>query len=125
MMSRDYYLKWIDDSIGNEDASVGKFKYLRSDKIAMEEGHLPKMTEPKKPAIRKERKTPNVNTTTTQVFHIEKDGFDVIFNNVTLVDLATRQPRTREELLSISGIGEKKVELYGNEIVRIIQGHNK
>ena len=159
MMSHDYYLKWIDDSIGNEDPSVGKFEYLRSEKIAMEEGHLPKMTEPKKPAIRKERKTPNVNTTTTQIFHIEKDGFDVIcdatgniltdmellkkirqwryekakdqkirpyviFNNVTLVDLATRQPMTREELLSISGIGEKKVELYGDEIVSIIRYHN-
>ena len=105
------------------------------------------MTEPKKPAIRKERKTPNVNTTTTQVFHIEKDGFDVIcdatgniltdmellkkirpyfiFNNVTLVDLATRQPMTREELLTISGIGEKKVELYGDEIVMIIQRYNQ
>ena len=159
MMSRDYYLKWINDSIGNEDPSVGKFEYLRSEKIAMEEGHLPKMTEPKIPAIRKERKTPNVNTTTTQVFHIEKDGFDVIcdatgniltdmellkkirqwrydkakdlkirpyviFNNVTLVDLATRQPITREELLSISGIGEKKVELYGYEILQIINKHS-
>ena len=160
MMSRDYYLKWIDDSIGNEDPSVGKFEYLRSEKIALEEGHLPKMTEPKKPAIRKERKTPNVNTTTTQVFHIGKDGFDVIcdatgniltdiellkkirqwryekakdqkirpyviFNNITLVDLATRQPMTREELLSISGIGEKKVEMYGDEIVMIIQRYNQ
>ena len=48
-----------------------------------------------------------------------------IFNNATLVDLATRMPITREELLSISGIGEKKVEMYGDEIVRIIQGHNK
>ena len=117
------------------------------------------MTEPKKPAIRKERKTPNVNTTTTQVSHIEKDGFDVscdaagniltdmellkkirqwryekakdlkirpyvIFNNVTLVDLATRQPMTCEELLTISGIGEKKVELYGDEIVMIINKHS-
>ena len=116
------------------------------------------MTEPKIPSIRKERKTPNVNTTTTQVFHIEKDGFAVIcdatgniltdmellkkirqwrydkakeknmraywiFNNSTLVDLATRQPMTREELLSISGIGEKKIELYGNEILLIIIQH--
>lgn len=98
-------------------------------------------------AGRKERKTPNVNTTTIQVFQIEKDGFDVIcdaagniltdmellkkirpyviFNNVTLVDLATRQPMTREELLTISGIGEKKVELYGDEIVMIIQRYNQ
>lgn len=49
----------------------------------------------------------------------------VIFNNVTLVDLATRQPMTREELLTISGIGEKKVELYGDEIVMIIQRYNQ
>ena len=76
-------------------------------------------------AGRKERKTPNVNTTTIQFFQIEKDGFDVIFNNVTLVDLATRQPMTREELLTISGIGEKKVELYGDEIVMIIQRYNQ
>ena len=76
-------------------------------------------------AGRKERKTPNVNTTTTQVFQIEKDGFDVIFNNVTLVDLATRQPMTCEELLTISWIGEKKVELYGDEIVMIIQRYNQ
>ena len=48
----------------------------------------------------------------------------VIFNNVTLVDLATRQPMTREELLSISGIGEKKVELYGDEIVQLIKDYN-
>ena len=48
-----------------------------------------------------------------------------IFNNVTLVDLATRQPMTREELLTISWIGEKKVELYGDEIVMIIQRYNQ
>ena len=46
-----------------------------------------------------------------------------IFNNATLVDLATRQPMTREELLSISGIGEKKIELYGDEILLIIIQH--
>jgi superfamily II DNA helicase RecQ len=31
---------------------------------------------------------------------------------------------TREELLSISGIGEKKVELYGDEIVQLIKDYN-
>ena len=160
IMSRDYYLKWIDDSIGNVDTSVGSFEQLRSDKIEQKEVHLPKMTEPKKLVIRKKRKIRNVNTTTTKVFHIEKEGFDVIcdaagnnltdmkllkkirrwrynkakdqeipsyviFNNVTLVDLATRQPMTREELLSISGIGKKKVELYGEEIIKIIIEHDK
>ena len=32
---------------------------------------------------------------------------------------------TCEELLTISGIGEKKVELYGDEIVMIIQRYNQ
>jgi superfamily II DNA helicase RecQ len=45
-------------------------------------------------------------------------------SNSSLVDLATRQPTTREELFSITGIGEKKVELYGDEIIKIILEYN-
>ena len=160
MMSRDYYLKWIDDSIGNEDPSVGKYEYLRPTKSELEEVRPPEMTVPKTISARKVEKAKTVNTTTTQLHHIEKDGFEVvcdangniltdmdllkkirhwrfekakeikkpayiILSNATLVDLATRQPVTREELLSISGIGEKKMELYGDEIVQIIKGRNQ
>ena len=159
MMSREYYLRWIDDSIGNEDPSVDKFSYQRTEKVALEEIHPPQMSQPKKTSRATRRKTPTVNLTTTQLFHIEKDGFDVIsdaagniltdmellkkirhwryekskekniraywiFNNATLVDIATRQPMTREELLSVSGIGEKKAEMYGDEIVQIVNSHN-
>ncbi len=160
MMSRDYYLKWIDDSIGNEDPSVGKYEYLRPAKVELESVRIPEMTTPKTILVRKEEKTKTVNTTTTQLHHIEKDGFEVvcdasgniltdmellkkirhwrfekakeikkpayiILSNASLVDLATRQPVTREELLSITGIGEKKLELYGDEIIRIIIEHSR
>ena len=160
MMSRDYYLKWIDDSIGNEDPSVGKYEYLRPAKVELESVRIPEMTTPKTILVRKEEKTKTVNTTTTQLHHIEKDGFEVIcdasgniltdmellkkirhwrfekakeikkpayiiLSNASLVDLATRQPVTREELLSITGIGEKKLELYGDEIIKIIIEHSR
>jgi DNA helicase-4 len=42
MMSHDYYLKWIDDSIGNEDPSVGKYEHLRPIKAELESAaHIP------------------------------------------------------------------------------------
>ena len=54
---------------------------------------------------------------------IKKPAY-IIMSNSSLVDLATRQPTTREELFSITGIGEKKVELYGDVIVQIIKMNN-
>lgn len=159
MMSRDYYLKWIDESIGNEDLSVGKYEYLRPVKAELETVNPPEMTTPKTISGRKGEKRKSVNATTIQLHHIEKDGFEVvcdsngniltdidllkklrhwryekakeikkpayiIMSNSSLVDLATRQPTTREELFSITGIGEKKVELYGDEIIKIILEYN-
>ena len=47
-----------------------------------------------------------------------------IYSNVTLVDLSTRKPITREELLATYGIGQKKVEQFGDEIIKIIKDHN-
>lgn len=36
----------------------------------------------------------------------------VIFSNATLADMARRMPQSREEFLSISGVGEKKAKKY-------------
>ena len=38
----------------------------------------------------------------------------VIFTNATLTEMASRKPCTFEELLSISGVGEKKANRYGD-----------
>ncbi len=44
----------------------------------------------------------------------------MVFSNQTLEALAEKRPRTREELLQIKGLGEKKVDKYGDEILLII-----
>jgi ATP-dependent DNA helicase RecQ len=38
----------------------------------------------------------------------------VVFSDRTLQDMATRRPRTREEFLEVHGVGQKKLEEYGD-----------
>ena len=45
----------------------------------------------------------------------------VIFNDATLVGIAQRNPQTLADLHGISGIGAKKLEAYGTEVLRVIQ----
>lgn len=42
----------------------------------------------------------------------------VVMHDTTLDELCAKQPRTMGELRSISGMGEKKCEMYGDEILR-------
>ena len=44
----------------------------------------------------------------------------VIFNDATLVGIAQRNPQTLADLHGISGIGAKKLEAYGAEVLRVI-----
>lgn len=46
----------------------------------------------------------------------------MVFSDVTLKSIAAERPRTREELLGISGVGEKKLDLYGKAFLEAI--HN-
>lgn len=50
---------------------------------------------------------------------------NTVMNKETMVDIATRHPMTYNELLLMSGIGERKAELYGEAIIQIIKEHNK
>ena len=52
-----------------------------------------------------------------------EEGVDayMIFNNKTLVELATYFPTTQEECLKIQGIGAFKWDKYGEEIIQIIK----
>ncbi|WP_404448071.1 HRDC domain-containing protein [Sutcliffiella horikoshii] len=45
-----------------------------------------------------------------------------IFNNRTLDILLENMPQTSEQLLEVEGIGQKKAEDYGGEILHILQG---
>jgi ATP-dependent DNA helicase RecQ len=43
----------------------------------------------------------------------------VVFNDATLLDLASRRPRTREALLCVNGIGPAKVARYGERLLAL------
>jgi ATP-dependent DNA helicase RecQ len=46
----------------------------------------------------------------------------VVFHDATLAEMAREQPATRDALAGISGVGAKKLEAYGAEILRVLHG---
>jgi len=44
----------------------------------------------------------------------------VIFQNVTLAEMARQHPQSLDALAHISGVGAKKLEAYGAEILRVL-----
>jgi len=44
----------------------------------------------------------------------------VIFNNNTLKALAQLRPSDADELVGVPGIGSKKLEAYGDQVLRVI-----
>ncbi|HSV70906.1 MAG TPA: DNA helicase RecQ [Methylibium sp.] len=46
----------------------------------------------------------------------------IVFSNATLAEMARRAPASLAELGEISGVGEKKLEAYGREILRVLGG---
>ena len=47
-----------------------------------------------------------------------------ILTNDSIINIATTIPKDKSELLSIKGIGKKTVEIYGEDILRIIDSEN-
>jgi ATP-dependent DNA helicase RecQ len=45
----------------------------------------------------------------------------VIFHDATLAAIAAVHPESHADLAGISGIGAKKLERYGDEILRVVQ----
>ena len=45
----------------------------------------------------------------------------VVFHDRTLAEMAARQPRTRDALAGITGVGEKKLEAYGDELLALLR----
>jgi len=48
----------------------------------------------------------------------------VIFHDATLAEIAQRSPQTLDDLQGISGIGEKKLQAYGEAVLRVISLSN-
>jgi ATP-dependent DNA helicase RecQ len=44
----------------------------------------------------------------------------VIFNDKTLIELAKTRPKSFEEMLEISGIGEAKLKKFGQTLLDVI-----
>ncbi len=44
-----------------------------------------------------------------------------IYNNEQMLEIINNKPTTKEELISISGFGEKKYEMYGEDIIAIVK----
>ncbi len=47
----------------------------------------------------------------------------VVFHDATLAEMVERCPRTRAELAHISGVGERKLDAYGEEFLRVIRAY--
>lgn len=45
----------------------------------------------------------------------------IIFSDKTLTDMSAKAPRTREEMLNVSGVGEVKFKRYGEAFLAVIQ----
>ena len=46
----------------------------------------------------------------------------VVFHDTTLAEMARGCPASLDELAGISGVGSKKLEAYGAEILRVLGG---
>ncbi len=46
----------------------------------------------------------------------------VVFHDATLAEMARAQPHSLDDIAQISGVGAKKLEAYGREILRVLQG---
>jgi ATP-dependent DNA helicase RecQ len=46
----------------------------------------------------------------------------VVFQDRTLAEMARSQPASLDDLAQISGVGAKKLEAYGSEILRVLSG---
>ena len=44
----------------------------------------------------------------------------VVFNDATLEGIATTRPRTHAQLRAIAGIGDKKLERYGDALIALV-----
>jgi ATP-dependent DNA helicase RecQ len=46
----------------------------------------------------------------------------VVFPDTTLQQMALLAPKTREEMLGVSGVGDRKLELYGDRFLALLNG---
>ena len=45
----------------------------------------------------------------------------IIFHDSTLLEMATRKPRTEHALACVAGVGERKLERYGEAFLEVLR----
>ena len=46
----------------------------------------------------------------------------VIFHDSTLLEMLNRRPATLDEMAKISGVGQAKLDRYGNAFLQVLEG---
>ena len=49
----------------------------------------------------------------------------IVFSDKTLKEISARKPRTKEEFLKVSGVGEHKCKKYGEKFLAVLAGQSK
>ena len=49
----------------------------------------------------------------------------IIFSDATLADMCIKRPRNRTEFLKVSGVGQTKLEQYGDVFLKLLKGAGK
>ncbi|HAR60575.1 MAG TPA: hypothetical protein DCS18_10300, partial [Alcanivorax sp.] len=47
----------------------------------------------------------------------------VIFHDATLMDMLALRPRDRYEMAAVSGVGDRKLEAYGDAFLTVLNEH--
>ena len=47
----------------------------------------------------------------------------VVFNDATLIEMAEQMPLSASEMLSVNGVGTRKLERFGKEFMALIRSH--
>ena len=47
----------------------------------------------------------------------------MVFNDATLIEMAEQSPLTAGEMLSVNGVGTRKLERFGKEFMALIRAH--
>ena len=49
----------------------------------------------------------------------------MIFSNDTMMDIVSNKPISKVELIAVKGFGDKKAEMYGQDIIEIVRKHKR
>ena len=93
------------------------------------------MARREEPKVRGAKKIPNqpvadslmaaLKATRLQLAQAEGVPLYVIFSNATLADMARRQPKTMEDFLEVSGVGQVKAKKYGKAFLEALRKHTE